>query len=60
MEYTVTWTIEVDGESAEDAVLQASGIMHDFDSEATCFQVIPTKDIVSGTWKMIDIDELTK
>ena len=45
--YFVSWTIEVDAESPEDAALQAHGIMLDPESLATVFQV--TKDYVTTT-----------
>jgi len=38
-EFTVTWTIEVDGDTAEEAAKQACSIMLDRQSMATVFQV---------------------
>ena len=58
-EYTVNWTIEVEADSYEDAVLQAYEIMLDKDSEATCFQVIKSKDIIlHEDWKDFDAKTL--
>jgi len=39
MEYRVTWTIEVDAESEEDAARKALAIQRDVDSTATVFEV---------------------
>lgn len=37
--YRVTWEIDLEADSAEDAAIQALGIQRDPDSTATCFAV---------------------
>lgn len=53
--YLITWTVEIDAESFEDAALQALGIQRDPLSIATCFKV---QSLVTGETKHLDVEDV--
>ena len=52
MEFTVTWTIDLDAKSPRDAAKKALEIQRDPDSIATCFEVAYHK-VTQGKHKTI-------
>ncbi len=51
--YSVSWTIDIEADSPEDAARQALGIHRDSNSTATVFDV----QDADGTTTVIDLDE---
>jgi hypothetical protein len=47
-EFTVTWSIDVEADTPEDAAREAQAIQRDPDSSATIFRVTPTNDPEGG------------
>jgi len=55
--YYVSWDIQVDADSPEDAALQALGIQQDHESIATVFTVV---DEETNAAAVIDADEIVE
>lgn len=53
-EYTVQWTIDIDGDSPEDAALLALGIQQDPESIATIFRVT---NKTTGESQLLDVED---
>jgi hypothetical protein len=47
-EFTVSWSIDVEADTPEDAAREAQAIQRDPDSSATIFRVTPTNDPEGG------------
>jgi len=56
MEFKVTWTIEIEAETMEEAAQQALAIQRDFFSEATVFEVKNTETGETDTIDGYDYD----
>ena len=53
--YFITWAVEIDAESFEDAALQALGIQRDPLSIATCFKV---QSATTRKIKHLDVEDI--
>ena len=54
MMFTVTWEIDVEADSHEEAAQKALEIQRDPESIATCFEVVEKDDHVNRTLRTID------
>ncbi len=56
--YLVTWRIDIDADSPEEAAAQALTIQRDIESTAAVFEVLETDDLIDHAPVTIDLDGL--